>query len=52
MLNRFKKYLEENNLIRGKGKVLLAVSGGIDSIVLVHLFKQSNIEFDIAHCNL
>jgi tRNA(Ile)-lysidine synthase len=51
MLNRFKKYLEENNLIRGKGKVLLAVSGGIDSIVLVHLFKQSNIEFDIAHCN-
>jgi len=51
MLNLFKKYLEEHRLIREKGKILLAVSGGVDSIVLVHLFKQSNIEFDIAHCN-
>ncbi|MBT6438715.1 MAG: tRNA(Ile)-lysidine synthetase, partial [Flavobacteriales bacterium] len=51
MLNLFKKYLEKHSLIREKGKILLAVSGGVDSIVLVHLFKQSNIEFDIAHCN-
>ena len=51
MLNLFKKYLEEHGLIRKTGKELLAVSGGVDSIVLVHLFRQANIDFDIAHCN-
>lgn len=51
MLNLFKKYLEEQSLISGRGKILLAVSGGVDSIVLVHLFKQAKIAFDIAHCN-
>ena len=30
---------------------LLAVSGGIDSMVLVYLFKEANINFSIAHCN-
>lgn len=32
-------------------KVLLAVSGGIDSMVLVDLFRESNLNFSIAHCN-
>jgi len=32
-------------------KLLLAVSGGIDSMVLVHLFKQLNLDIYIAHCN-
>lgn len=30
---------------------LLAVSGGIDSVVLCHLFHQSGLPFSIAHCN-
>ena len=32
-------------------KILLAVSGGVDSIVLSHLFSNSKFNFSIAHCN-
>ena len=32
-------------------KVLLAVSGGIDSMVLLYLLKISAIDFEVAHCN-
>lgn len=34
-----------------KLKLLVGVSGGIDSVVLVHLLKNAGIEFGIAHCN-
>ncbi len=32
-------------------KGILAVSGGLDSVVLAHLFKLEAIPFSIAHCN-
>jgi len=32
-------------------RLLLAVSGGLDSMVLLHLFKRLNYEISIAHCN-
>lgn len=32
-------------------KVILAVSGGVDSIVLCELSKQADLDFSIAHCN-
>ncbi|MFM7015293.1 MAG: tRNA lysidine(34) synthetase TilS [Bacteroidota bacterium] len=32
-------------------KFLLAVSGGIDSMVLLYLFKKLQIHFEVAHCN-
>jgi tRNA(Ile)-lysidine synthase len=32
-------------------RYLLAVSGGVDSMVLCHLFLQSKLNFSIAHCN-
>lgn len=31
--------------------LLLAVSGGIDSVVLSHLCRQAGLRFSIAHCN-
>ena len=30
---------------------LLAVSGGVDSMVMLQLFMQSNLQFSVAHCN-
>jgi tRNA(Ile)-lysidine synthase len=32
-------------------KLLLAVSGGVDSAVLLDLFAKSEVDFAIAHCN-
>jgi tRNA(Ile)-lysidine synthase len=51
MLREFKKYIEENKLIGPAEKILLAVSGGIDSMVMLHLFIRSGIKAGIAHCN-
>ena len=30
---------------------LLVVSGGVDSVVVRHLFQQAHLPFAIAHCN-
>lgn len=32
-------------------KYLLAISGGIDSMVLLDLFRQTSTQFQVAHCN-
>ena len=51
MLNDFKKFIAENNLIKSGERILLAISGGIDSMVMTHLFMQLDNELGIAHCN-
>ena len=51
MDNQFKSFLEKNIGIRLTDSMLLAVSGGIDSMVMLHLFAQSGISVSIAHCN-
>ncbi|MCJ7447793.1 MAG: tRNA lysidine(34) synthetase TilS [Bacteroidales bacterium] len=51
MLNDFLKYIDDNRLITRGDRVLLAVSGGIDSMVMAHLFIKAGIETGIAHCN-
>jgi tRNA(Ile)-lysidine synthase len=51
MLNSFKDYCSVNNLVKPGDKILLAVSGGIDSMVMTHLFIQHGIKSGIAHCN-
>jgi tRNA(Ile)-lysidine synthase len=51
MIQEFKKFISENNLINPGDKILLAVSGGIDSMVMSHLFYQLNYKIGIAHCN-
>lgn len=33
------------------GRTILAISGGIDSVVLAQLCKYSNLDFALAHCN-
>jgi tRNA(Ile)-lysidine synthase len=51
MLNEFNRFISENKLIREGDRILLAVSGGIDSMVMAHLFLQSGYNTGIAHCN-
>lgn len=51
MLNDLKRHLENNLPFLKRSKLLIAVSGGIDSIVLVHLLKQLDYDIAIAHCN-
>ena len=41
MLQKFKNSLAENNLVKPGDRILLAVSGGIDSMVMTHLFLQT-----------
>lgn len=51
MLQKFQNHLLHNfRFLNGK-KLLLATSGGIDSMVMVHLFQQLDFEIAIAHCN-
>nr|WP_321355955.1 tRNA lysidine(34) synthetase TilS [uncultured Draconibacterium sp.] len=51
MFDQFITNINEKQLIKPEQKVLLAVSGGIDSMVLLHLFERSGFEYGIAHCN-
>ncbi|MBG0857899.1 MAG: tRNA lysidine(34) synthetase TilS [Bacteroidales bacterium] len=51
MLDDFLKYIEENDLIAENDRILLAVSGGIDSMVMSHLFIKAGFRTGIAHCN-
>ena len=51
MLTKLQNHLKQNMpFLKGK-KLLLAVSGGIDSMVLVHLFNALHYDSTIAHCN-
>lgn len=51
LLAHFKDTIKQNNLFSPKDKLLLAVSGGVDSVVLCELCKQAGYDFNIAHCN-
>jgi tRNA(Ile)-lysidine synthase len=51
MVQRFIKFIVENKLVKPGDKILLAVSGGIDSMVMTHLFLQAGYKTGIAHCN-
>ena len=52
LLEGFFKFLKTIGLTFKDGSTpLLAVSGGLDSVVMVHLFRSANIHFAIAHCN-
>ena len=49
--NRFLEKIKEKNFFDVSDQLLLAVSGGIDSIVLCELCNQAGFDFVIAHCN-
>lgn len=51
LLNKFNNFILSKNLLKKDQNVLVAVSGGLDSVVLCKLCKESKIEFAVAHCN-
>ncbi|MDR1226331.1 MAG: tRNA lysidine(34) synthetase TilS [Prevotellaceae bacterium] len=51
MLSRFKKYILANELLLPADKILVAVSGGVDSVLLLHLLLQAGYELVVLHCN-
>lgn len=51
MTNRFQKYLREDCGVTKMEKVLVAVSGGVDSTILCYFFKMIGQPFVMAHCN-
>ncbi len=51
MQQKFIKFIKEEHLFAEGQQVLLAVSGGRDSVTLCHLVAHAKIPFAIAHCN-
>ena len=51
MLVQFLSFIGNENLVTPTEQTLLAVSGGIDSVVLCELYHQAALKFGIAHCN-
>lgn len=51
MTEKFQNFIEKHNLVPHGQTILLAVSGGVDSMVLVDLFRKNNYKFSIGHVN-
>ncbi len=49
--SRFRNYVNEKKLFKPKKILLVAVSGGLDSICLCHLLSSLGYKFAIAHFN-
>lgn len=51
MLQAFKAYIRSTKLFQHNDRILLAVSGGVDSVAMVQLFRDAGFHFGIAHFN-
>ncbi len=51
MIDQFQRNNNRYNLIAEGDKLILALSGGIDSMVLADLLMKTKVEFVAAHCN-
>ena len=51
MLEKFLQLIKEEKLFSSGNKILLAVSGGVDSVVMCELFQRAGFKFGVAHCN-
>ena len=51
MLNEFLQHITKEFPFLKDKKLLIAISGGIDSVVLIHLFHELEYTIALAHCN-
>jgi tRNA(Ile)-lysidine synthase len=51
MFSKFQNHLSTNFSFLREAKILVAVSGGLDSMVLLKLLSNSNLQIAVAHCN-
>ncbi|MCD8034572.1 MAG: tRNA(Ile)-lysidine synthetase, partial [Alistipes sp.] len=51
LIDTFQRYIDENNLATHDDKILLTVSGGVDSMVMLSLFTRCGYSVGVAHCN-
>ncbi len=50
-LDSFVRYVERHELATHDDRILLTVSGGVDSMVLLDLFTRAGYRVGVAHCN-
>ena len=51
MIKQFEINITRNELFRKTDKLLIAFSGGVDSVVLTDLLYKSGYNIELAHCN-
>ncbi|MDD3080303.1 MAG: tRNA lysidine(34) synthetase TilS [Paludibacter sp.] len=51
MLQKIRKYIEKNNLAHPEDKIIVGVSGGADSVALLHILRTFGYNCIAAHCN-
>ena len=51
LTDRFQSYVERHGLFSRDDRILLNVSGGVDSMVLLSLMASLGYRFGVAHCN-
>jgi len=50
-LNKFSSFMKERCGVENKERVLVGLSGGADSVALLHLLIKNNYNCEAAHCN-
>ena len=51
ILKNFQNHIENQLPFLKESKLIIAISGGVDSVVLAHLCNSLNYDFVLAHCN-
>ena len=51
MLKQLIEFVRKNGLFTEEERILLAISGGLDSMIMLTLFMQSPFQFGVAHAN-
>lgn len=51
MIKQFLHHIDIHKLCTINDRVLLTISGGVDSMVMLHLFQNASFQVAVAHCN-